>query len=422
MDINDFFPHQVCINLNIRPDRWERIGARFVEHGINQVIRFPAVDGKKLEIPSAWGNTPGAYGCLRSHLAVVEQARDYAKPSVLIFEDDVVFAPEFNSKFADYVKRLPDDWDIVFFGGLHGQPLTKVADNVMRVTHSLSTYAYALKHTIYDGFIELNRQALAVLDENTRALQKRFNCYCFMPHLAWVEEDYSDVREEMSNLWWLKESLSLFGPEIDEILKNTVAVISYRNGNPGSFRNLTFTIDYFSRRLPSVTLLVLEQGSEPSLYPSRLPPSCHYEFMGDSSSSSRNRSLKRGFELYEASKDFFIFLESDVFLTREDIRANLLKCRDYDVATSFREIYDLNARDTLRVLNDDVRWNYDGGYQGRKKAAIRDSSCIATREGMRALGMREESDNQSEDQIQIRTEESLRVYHSPNLARRLSSD
>lgn len=421
MNLNEFFPHQVCINLDIRPDRWERITARFVEHGINRVMRFPAVDGKNLELPPVWHNSPGAYGCLRSHLAVVEQARDDARPSVLIFEDDAVLAPGFNPKFADYVQQLPDDWDMVFFGALHGGPLAQVAGNVMRVTHSLSTYTYALKHTIYDTFIELNRQALAVLDENTRALQKRFNCYCFMPHLAWVEEDYSDIRGERMNLWWLKESLVLFGSEIDEMLQNTVAVISYGNENPSSFRNLLFTINYLSQRLPGITLLVLEQGREPGLKRSDLPPDCHLELVDDSGGRNRSRALKRSFDMFGFSKDFFIFLDSDVFLTREDIRGNLLKCHDYDVASSFREIYDLNEQDTLRILKGDASWDYNGTYQSRRKVAIDDSGCIVTRKGMRILSECEKSDHQSEEQWSMRAAELLRVYDSPNLARRLSS-
>ncbi len=421
MSLNEFFPHKVCINLEIRPDRWNRISARFAEQGIHPVVRFPAVDGKNLEIPSVWRSSPGAYGCLQSHLAVVEQARDEARPSVLIFEDDTVLAPGFNRMFAEYAKQLPDDWDMVFFGGLHGQPLTRVADNVLRVTHSLSTYAYALKHTIYDGFIELNRQALTVLDENTRTLQKRFNCYCFTPHLAWVEEDYSDVRGEKVNLWWLKESLVLFGPEIDEMLKNTVAVISYRNDGPGSLRNLIFTTEYLSQGLPGITILVLEHGREPRVNSGDLPPDCRLELVEDSGCRNLSSSFKRGFERFESGKDFFIFLDSDIFLTDPDVRGNLLKCLDYDFVSSFREIYDLTERDTLRILKGDLRWDYDGVYQARKKAAIFDSGCIITRKGLRILSEWEKSDRRSEERLSMRVEELLRVYDSPNPARRLSS-
>ena len=419
MQLNQFFPHQVCINLETRPDRWQRVSARFAEHGVNQVARFQAVDGKQVEIPSAWRYSAGAYGCLRSHLTVVERARDEARPSVLIFEDDAVLAPGFCDRFADYVKQLPDDWDMLFFGGLHGKPLTAVADNVSRVTHSLSTYAYALKHTIYDAFIEVNRPGLDLLDESTRALQKRFNCYCFMPHLAWVEDDYSDVRGERSNLWWLQESLVLFGPQMDEILEKTAAVISHRDANPAALRSLDFTLAYLSQQLPTVTLTVLEQGPQPGLQQSRLPANCRLEFVGNPACCHQNGSRKRGVEPLDAGKDFFLFLDSDVFLTREDIIANLLKCRDYDFASSFVEAYDLNERDTLRILNGDVRWDYDRAYPVRKKASLCDSGCIITRRGMNLVGGWAEFSAPNENQLSLKVEELLRVYHSPNRARRL---
>lgn len=419
MQLNEFFPYQVCINLDRRLDRWQRIQERFSEHGIDRVMRFSALDGTKVEIPSAWNSYPGAYGCLRSHLAVVEQARESGQPSVLIFEDDAVLAADFNAKFADYSEQVPEDWDMLFFGAIHGLPITKVSGNIIRLTHSLSTYAYALKHTVYDGFIEVNRKALTVLDENTRELQKLFNCYCFMPHLAWVENDYSDVREERINLWWLEESMVLFGAEIDGILKQTVIVISYRNKSQHSFRNLGFTVDYLSQTLPNATFLVVEQGKEASLDRGDLPHSSHLEFLDDSGCSSNRgrRVLKRALELFEFSKEFFVFLDGDVFLTRDDIKANLLKCGEHDCATSFREICDLNETETLRVLNGDLRWNYGSG---RAKAAILDSSFIVTRKGAQIL-LECEADDQSEASQPARVEELLQVYESPNLARRLFS-
>jgi GR25 family glycosyltransferase involved in LPS biosynthesis len=410
MNVDEFFPHQFCINLNTRRDRWERMTEKFARQEINRVVRFPALDGNRLEVPSHWRYSSGAYGCLRSHLAVVEQARDEACPSVLIFEDDVIFAPDFTTRFAEYIRQLPDDWDMVFFGALHGQPLVKATDNLLRINHSLSTYAYALKDTTYDSFIELNRQALTVLDENTRALQKRFNSYCFIPHLAWVEEDYSDVRGEKVNLWWLEESLVLYGPEIDEILKKTVAVVSCCNHKPGSLRNLRFLSDYLLEELPDITVLVLEHGA--GVNRSDLPRDCRLEKVRDCVCSDRSLSIKRILEMFESSKEFFILLDSDVFLASSDIRANLLKSRDYDLVSSFREIYDLDERDTLRILGGDARLDYDGHYRPRRKTALCDSAFIATRKGLRALL---ENDQRSEDH------KSLRFYDSPNRARRLWS-
>ena len=421
MSLNEFFPHKVCINLDRRGDRWERMQARFAQHNIAPVVRFPALDGKSLDIPSGWHDFPGAYGCLRSHLNVVEQARDEARQSVLIFEDDAVFDPAFNIRFAEYITQMPEDWDMILFGGMHGEPPTGVSTNVTRVRHSLSTYTYALNHTIYDSFIELNRRAQTLLDTNTRSLQKQFNCYCFMPHLAWVEEDFSDVREERSNLWWLSQSLVLFGKEIEEVLASTVVVIFHCNRSQAALKNLSFIVDYCSEKLPTVALLVVEQAETSSLEYSGLPANCQVEFLEDTGCCQRSTAFNLGFEKFELSKEFFVFLDSNILLTREDIRGNLLKCREFDFASLFSEVCDLDQADTRRTLNNNLRWNYQDNHRWRKKAEICESACLFTKKGIRLIGGWEKTDDLRSVITSKRVRQLLKTYESPNPARRLYS-
>ncbi len=416
MSLNDFFPHKVCINLDKRGDRWERMCARFARHEIDGVVRFPALDGRTLTPPPDWAASRGAYGCLRSHRAVVEQARRENWPSVLIFEDDTVLDPQFSTKFPRFIEQLPADWDMLLFGGIHYLPLVRVADNVIKIAHSLSTYAYAMKRTIYDGFIELNQRARGALDENNRELQKRFNSYCFMPHLAWVEEDYSDVTDEHINLWWLRESLVLWGEEMDDVLRSTAAVIFHRGAGPKAERNLKFIADYFYKKLPTVALLIVEQGDASALAPDNLPPNCRHLFLRD---GGRSRAFGRGFEMFERDKEFFIFMDSDVFLTREDIKANLLKCREYDFASGFREIWDLDEDDTRRILRDDLRWDYNGNYRPRPKRDACGSCCIFTKRGMLLIGGWDGADGAGFDRTSEKVAQRLRVYQSPNPVRRL---
>jgi hypothetical protein len=387
--------------------------ARLAEHNIGPVTRFPALDGATLTSPPHWNDFPGAYGCLRSHMAVVERAREQRMPSVLIFEDDVVFDPEVNARFADHIRQVPSDWDMIYFGGIHGAPPIRVSDNVVKITHSLSTYAYALRETVYDGFLELNEKALTVLDENTRELQKYFNCYCFMPHLAWVEVDHSDVRGETEILWWIKESLVLWGDEMDRILRSTVIVISHRNTGPNAGRNLDFILNYYSRWLPDIVLLIVEQGESPSVDATTLPPQCRYEFLNNPGELNRSRAFNLGFEMFESSKEFFIFADSDIFLVREDLKANLMKCAKYDFASAFRNLWVLPEEETGRILNNEIRWNA-ANYHLKEKTDIRDSCCIITRTGMRAVSLWEEREN-----VSARINQSLRVFESPNRARRL---
>lgn len=421
MNVNDFFPHKVCINLDRRPDRWERMRARFAQNHIEQVVRFPALDGRSCDIPATWNDFPGAYGCLLSHLKVVEQARDEARSSVLIFEDDAVLAPEFSIRFDEYIKQVPADWDMILFGGLHGEPPASVSPNISRVSHTLSTYAYALNDTIYDGFIDLNGRALSLLDQNTRSLQKKFKSYCFMPHLAWVEDDFSDVREERSNLWWLSESLVLFGEEVDQLLEKTVAIIFHDGDSDAARKNLKFIAEYFSEKLPTVSLLVIEQSEKPRLDQTELPANCRLEFLQNTGACQRSKAFNLGFEKFELSKEFFIFLDSNIFLTREDIRGNLLKCQAFDFASSLSEVCDLNQADTNRILANDLRWDYQQGYDHRSETGICESVCLFTRRGLRLIGGWQNTDDRRSELTAKRVRQLLKTYDSLNPARRLFS-
>ena len=157
---------------------------------------------------SFWSFSPGAYGCLLSHLEVVRDARSRGLRNILVFEDDVELDPQFQEKFARYVRELPPDWDMLFLGAFHDAQPIPVSRHVHRITRADSTFAYGLNHTMFDTFIASNSIAQFPVDVNNRQLQKEFHCYCFMPHLAWVKPVYSDAQERFANHWYLKNRSS----------------------------------------------------------------------------------------------------------------------------------------------------------------------------------------------------------------------
>jgi GR25 family glycosyltransferase involved in LPS biosynthesis len=344
--IDEAFPHRVCINLDRRPERWREMRAKFGRHGIHAVRRFAALDGNALDVPPHWVHTPGAYGCLRSHVEVVREARRRGAPSVLIFEDDVVFDPELREKFAARVGELPRDWDMLYFGALHKDEPVRVAEHLARLTRSNSTYAYALRETVFDAFIELNGRAEDVLDNNSFLLQRRFNCYCFMPHLAWVETDYSDAQQRLERHWYLKESLVLFGPQVDGLLADTTLVLAH-DGAAGAAENLTFLVAYYDFFFsPHLAVVVVEQGARPSLDPATLPPRCAYVFLRDGGGFDRARCFAAGIAASDPRRQFLILSDGDIYLETLDIRANLRMCERHDGATGFDHVFDLNGEDS----------------------------------------------------------------------------
>ena len=230
-DVNEVFPHKVCINLDRDLDSWERLQAALTRHDIRGVRRVSAVDGSRLELPATWRHSAGAYGCLLSHLQVVRDARKRGLPSLLILEDDVVFDPSFSEKFPVFVRGLPADWDMVFLGALHREDPVPVAENVVRIRQAYSTYAYALRDSIFDAFIAANDGSPSPVDVNNGMLQSNHNCYGFAPNLAWVESRYSPVQERMADHWYLRESVVPLGSQMDRILQRTVVIIAHRAPN-----------------------------------------------------------------------------------------------------------------------------------------------------------------------------------------------
>jgi GR25 family glycosyltransferase involved in LPS biosynthesis len=274
---------------------------QLARHGILNVQRFPAVDGHSVPKPAGWTHSNGAYGCLRSHVEVVREAQRSNAPSVLIFEDDTVLDPEFQSKFASFSKEVPDDWDMLYFGALHKDEPAQISEHVGRITKANSTYAYALKNTVFDAFIELNARAEHVLDMNSYLLQERFNCYCFMPNLAWVEAEYSDVQNRLERHWYLEKSLILFGAQMDQLLRRTTIAITDR-GDP---KNLSFLKRYYEEYFaPLVEIVVPTDNSTPK-------------------------------------REFVIVSESNIYIEALDIRANLRMCEEFDAATGFDHVIDL---------------------------------------------------------------------------------
>jgi GR25 family glycosyltransferase involved in LPS biosynthesis len=293
------FPNIVCINLDRRPERWQRMQQEFARHGIGPVQRFSACDGETLAKPAGWIHSAGAYGCLVSHVEVIREAQRSNAPSVLIFEDDTVLDPEFQSKFASFSKEVPDDWDMLYFGALHKDEPAQISEHVGRITKANSTYAYALKSTMFNAFIELNTRAENVIDVNSYILQERFNCYCFMPNLAWVEAEYSDVQNRLERHWYLEKSLVLYGAQMDRLLGRTTIVINDR----GDSKNLSFLKRYYEEYFAPLVEIVVDATPK---------------------------------------RDFVILSDSDIYIEALDIRANLRMCEEVDAATGYDHVIDLN--------------------------------------------------------------------------------
>ena len=146
------FDYVVCVNLDRCPERWERFLEQMDRVGwpFGAIERVLAIDGLLLgPCPEGFWFKPksqlGAWGCARSHIRIIEDALNGGVESLLIFEDDAVFAPDFNERWPLFCERLPADWDGLYLGGEHIDEPTPINEHVLRCKAVIHTHAWALR-------------------------------------------------------------------------------------------------------------------------------------------------------------------------------------------------------------------------------------------------------------------------------------
>lgn len=143
------FDRIFCINLDRRPDKWLAFQERCPASILPRVERFSGIDCNLCPAPVWWKAGGGAWGCYRSHHAIVELCLQQRVESVLILEDDAVPAEDFDERLAVYSSALPDDWRMAYLGGqlLHTtrESPRRVNEHVYQPYNVNRTHAYALR-------------------------------------------------------------------------------------------------------------------------------------------------------------------------------------------------------------------------------------------------------------------------------------
>ena len=219
MKLNEYFSKIYCINLDSRPDRYKECSIEFEKLGI-VVERISGIDCKstfnvRLNI------TAGAYGLLSTNIKIIEEAIRNKYKSVLIFEDDVIFNANFQNIFTEKIPYLPDDWDMLYFGGSHGFNKGKfnlitgnkdfvvteknyktIKNELCKTTWTQTTHAVAVSakflpvliNSINENLTQPIGNVIYPIDRQYCILQQMgYNAYTFLPSIALQRPSYSDI-------------------------------------------------------------------------------------------------------------------------------------------------------------------------------------------------------------------------------------
>jgi len=201
-----------CMSLARRPDRREQVSQNIAKVGIEFEF-FDAVDGQTLDIN--YDNVschhlrqrPGGIAICYSFVEILKRAKELKLPHVLILEDDVDFSESFREDSAKFLSSVPEDWDMIYFGGNHLDHFPiQVNEHAWKCVSTRASQAIIFKETTYDYFIEKLLEFIQPNDDVfATSMRKRiFNAYTTIPPLTWQYASYSDLEEMFADYQFLK--------------------------------------------------------------------------------------------------------------------------------------------------------------------------------------------------------------------------
>ena len=197
--MNQFFDKIYCINLDRRSDKWERCEAQYSNMNV-EVQRISGVDGRDVhDVP--FPTRPGHYGCLMSHLKILEDAQSNNYGSILILEDDAAFSENYLEVLEKAMKDLPDDWNMFYLSANNVGEKIPVTDSIYRATRLLTTHAYAINSNFYERLIsEIHKNKLTKnVDVIYANIMHESKVYLINPYISWQIEGYSDILNRVTN-------------------------------------------------------------------------------------------------------------------------------------------------------------------------------------------------------------------------------
>lgn len=164
MHLEEAFERVAVLNLPFREDRRLALTEHLLDLGLirnAEALTWPrTIHGDLAPPPAWWQQGNGAWGCLRSHVRVAEDALHDGVANYLVLEDDVLFLPQAAQMLDLVMAELPADWGQLYLGGQClndlGQPPRPVENCqfLKRPWNVNRTHAFALRRETIAQFLQ----------------------------------------------------------------------------------------------------------------------------------------------------------------------------------------------------------------------------------------------------------------------------
>lgn len=183
----------------------------------SKVIFFNGYDYryKPIEKEQNFIGTPGGYGCTKSHLGCITDARENNYNTILIFEDDIIVHKLFKSRWNSII--IPDDWKLVHLGAMQinwdGIALDE-NQSFYKSSKTLGGFSYILNKDMFSKVLDYYDIHRRPIDEILIILQNEQPCFTIYPNLFinYVNKSYIRYR----NKWTIQNTCNFFKWNLDD--------------------------------------------------------------------------------------------------------------------------------------------------------------------------------------------------------------
>jgi GR25 family glycosyltransferase involved in LPS biosynthesis len=202
MNYADFTKNVFVIHLQHRIDRESNVETQ-MKKLTNNFQYFEAINGHELDYSGPL--LKGEQGIRLTHLKLLNYAKQHNLEQILVLEDDIVLAENFQDQIGAILSDLPEDYNLLYLGGAHKAYPNHIKGNLYKVRDTVTLHGLLINSNMYDILIQTIEDNPGIQVDNAYALtQSKYNAYVCYPHLAWQLDDYSDIQNKFVNYNWLK--------------------------------------------------------------------------------------------------------------------------------------------------------------------------------------------------------------------------
>ena len=211
--LNKEFDKVYCINLIERKDKKDKMQKKFddlgievewfttVKYGFIPNIVKPINDSKK----GFFNETqPYEIGAALAHFTIIKKALLEGYNKIFVFEDDIKFHSNFNSKLEKYFEDLPSNWDFILLYSFMYNFLPeniRVSKRWIKSYKAWSLMSYGMNKKAMEEYIKRQENFFTIADQVTYQMQddKSFNIYSAIPTLCIPDTELgSNIRTQLN--------------------------------------------------------------------------------------------------------------------------------------------------------------------------------------------------------------------------------